>query len=213
MMSFMNIPEVYSRQGFGLQLGLKSKCALISVDFVNGFVDPNILGSVEIHRAANQAQILLEFFRENKLPVAHTRVVFDEDGANHNEFSTKVTKLKELTEKSHLSQIVDELTPLPGELIVRKQTASAFFATSLSDWLRLNSVDTVMVVGCTTSGCIRATVVDSMQHNFRTVVITDCVADRAQAPHDANLLDMGQKYADLLKMDNAMLAIANLMKA
>ena len=91
-----------------------------------------------------------------------------------------------------------ELAPARGEHVVRKQGASAFFGTSLAAWLTQRRADTVVVAGCTTSGCVRATVVDAMQHNFRTIVATDCVGDRALGPHEANLFDMGQKYADLM---------------
>ena len=103
-----------------------------------------------------------------------------------------------MTEHSPISQIVPELTPIQGEYIVRKTQPSAFFGTDLAAWLILKNVDTVIVTGCTTSGCVRASVVDSMSHNFRTIVVTDAVGDRAIAPHEANLFDMGQKYADLL---------------
>ena len=102
------------------------------------------------------------------------------------------------TETSPLSQIVPELAPEPGELVVRKRGASAFFDTPLQGWLSFRRVDTVLVAGCTTSGCVRASVVDAMQHEFRPVVVTDCVGDRALGPHEANLFDMGQKYAQLM---------------
>ena len=103
-----------------------------------------------------------------------------------------------LTEAAHASQIVPELTPEPGELVVRKLQASAFFGTELASWLRWKGIDTLAVAGCTTSGCVRASVVDAVAHDFRTMVLTDCVGDRALAPHEANLFDMGQKYADLM---------------
>ena len=100
--------------------------------------------------------------------------------------------------------MVDELAPGIGEYIVRKTQPSAFFGTSLASWLHAKLVDTLLVTGCTTSGCIRASVVDAMSYNFRTVVVTDCVGDRAIAPHDANLFDMEQKYADLMTSEEVM---------
>ena len=113
-------------------------------------------------------------------------------------FAIKAPSLLKLTEASPLSQIVSQLTPREGELVVRKQGASAFFGTGLAPWLAMRQVDTVVVAGCTTSGCVRASVVDAMQHNVRPIVATDCVGDRALAPHGANLFDMGQKYAGLM---------------
>lgn len=190
--------EIYEKQGFGGKSGFGQKSALILVDFVNGFVDPDILGSPEIDLAAQRTVELLQLFRTLALPIAHTRVVFSEDGSNHNVFTSRVSALKRLTESAWESQIVPALTPRAGELVVRKQSASAFFSTGLSDWLTFRRVDTCVIVGCTTSGCIRASVVDSMQHNYKTVVVSDCVADRALAPHEANLFDIEQKYADVL---------------
>ena len=90
-----------------------------------------------------------------------------------------------------------ELSPIKGEYVLRKTQPSAFFGTDLAGWLISHKVDTVMVAGCTTSGCVRASVIDSMSNNFHTIVITDCVGDRAIGPHEANLFDMEQKYADL----------------
>ena len=110
----------------------------------------------------------------------------------------KAPALKQLTEESFISQIVDQLKPKDGEYIVRKTQPSAFFGTNLTAWYVSRGVDTVVVAGCTTSGCVRASVIDSMSYNFRTVVVSNCVGDRALGPHEANLFDMEQKYADLM---------------
>ena len=190
--------DIYHRQGMGNRAGLGQAPALVIVDFVVGFSDPAHFGGGNIGPAIEQTVALLAFARKQGWPVAHTRVVYADDGSDAGVFTLKAPSLKKLTETSPLSQIVPELAPLPGELIVRKQGASGFFDTNLAGWLAFRRVDTVAVAGCTTSGCVRATVVDAMQHNFRTVCVTDCVGDRAIAPHEANLFDMGQKYADLM---------------
>jgi len=200
--------QIYEKQGFGGTSGFGLKSALILVDFVNGFVDPEVLGSPEIAKAAEDTLELLERFRALELPVAHTRVVFSDDGANHNVFTTRVPALKKLTEHAFESQIVPGLLPKAGELVVRKQSASAFFLTGLDNWLTFKNVDTCVIVGCTTSGCIRASVVDAMQHNYKTVVVSDCVADRAQGPHVANLFDMQQKYADVLSKKEVLIQLS-----
>ena len=197
----MNRDEIYQHQGLGGTSGIGQRCALILVDFVNGFVDIDQLGGPHIETAANATVPLLAAFRAKGLPVAHTRVVFEGDGSNFNVFALRVKPLQKLTETAQGSQIVPQLQPVAGEWVIRKQTASAFFNTGLADWLHLKGVDTAVIVGCTTSGCVRASVVDSMQHNFRTVVISDCVGDRAIEPHDANLFDMQQKYADVMTRD------------
>jgi maleamate amidohydrolase len=190
--------EIYHRQGMGQRAGMGARPALVIVDFVEGFADPAHFGGGNIGPAIAQTVELLAFARRHHWPVAHTRVVYADDGADAGVFTMKAPSLLKLTEASPLSQIVPQLTPVKGEHIVRKQGASGFFATNLAMWLQQQRADTVVVAGCTTSGCVRATVVDSMQHNFRTIVATDCVGDRALGPHEANLFDMGQKYADLM---------------
>nr|WP_230169437.1 isochorismatase family protein [Roseomonas sp. CECT 9278] len=189
---------MYHRQGLGNPAGLGEKPALVIVDFVVGFADPAHFGGGNIAPAIEQTVALLAFARRHAWPVAHTRVVYADDGSDAGVFTLKAPSLRKLTEASPLSQIVPELAPLPGELVIRKQGASAFFDTNLAGWLAFRRVDTVAVTGATTSGCVRATVVDALQSNFRTICVTDCVGDRAIAPHEANLFDMGQKYADLM---------------
>jgi len=108
---------------------------------------------------------------------------------------------------SALSQIVPELTPVPGEAVIRKKHASAFFGTDLAAWLAFRRIDTLLIAGCTTSGCVRASVIDASAHNVRPIVMTDCVGDRALGPHEANLFDMGQKYADLMSTAELLAAV------
>jgi maleamate amidohydrolase len=200
----MNTEEIYQRQGFGHTTGIGQRCCLLMVDFVNSFVDPQQLGGPAIQDAVVATVPLLQAFRSWGLPVVHTRVVFESDGSDRNLFATRVKALQALTEHAAGSQIVPELAPLPSEWVVRKQGASAFFNTALADWLHFHQVDTLVVTGCTTSGCVRATVVDAVQHNFRSVVVSDGVGDRALAPHEANLFDMRQKYADIMTRDELM---------
>jgi maleamate amidohydrolase len=197
----MSKEDIYRKQNMGNASGTGARCALILVDFVNGFVDVTQFGGPHIVEAVEASRPLLAAFRQAGLPVVFTRVVFADDGSNKNVFCMKVPPLAQLTENAFASQVVAQLTPEPGEFVLRKTSASAFFSTGLSEWLRLRGVDTAVIVGCTTSGCVRATVVDSMQFNFRTIVIADCVGDRALEPHEANLFDMRQKYADVMPRD------------
>lgn len=197
----MNELDIYARQGLGHSSGFGQRPALLIVDFVNGFADPEQFGGGNIGPAIEETRELLAACRTNKVPVAFTRVVYAEDGSDAGVFTLKAPTLKNLTESAGASQIVPELAPRPGEFVIRKRQASAFFGTELTGWLVNHGVDTVLVTGCTTSGCVRASVVDSLSYNFLTVVVTDCVGDRAIAPHEANLFDMGQKYADLMTCD------------
>jgi maleamate amidohydrolase len=194
----MNEVDIYERQGFGNQSGFGKQPALLIVDFVNAFANPDEFGGGNIGEAITKTKVLLTKSRLAKIPIAFTRVIYAEDGSDAGVFCLKAPGLLKLTEVSQGSQVVDDLAPGVGEYIVRKTQPSAFFGTSLASWLHARLVDTLLVTGCTTSGCIRASVVDAMSYNFRTVVVTDCVGDRAIAPHDANLFDMEQKYADLM---------------
>jgi maleamate amidohydrolase len=196
--------SVYSRQGFGAGSGVGVRPALVIVDFVEGFADPQTFGGGNIESAIGATVDLLAFAREQNWPIAMTRVVFADDASDANIFSKKVPGLLALTENAKTSMIVPELAPQPGELVVRKRLPSAFFGTDLAAWLTMRRVDTVVIAGCTTSGCVRASVVDAMGHGFMTVVVTDCVGDRASGPHEANLFDMGQKYADLMSLSDLM---------
>lgn len=190
--------DVYRKQGFGNASGFGKRPALVVVDFVNGFNDADAFGGGNIAAAIAHTARLLAACRGCEVPVAFTRVVYADDGSDHGVFCLKAPGLVKLTETSPLSQIVPELEPRAGEYIARKTQPSAFFGTNLSSWLVAKDIDTLIVTGCTTSGCVRATVIDAMSWNYRTIVVTDGVGDRALGPHEANLFDMGQKYADLM---------------
>ena len=203
----MNDLDIYKKQNFGNKSGIGKKPALLIVDFVNGFTDPEQFGGGNILEAIDKTSNLLAFCREKKIPVAMTRVVYANDGTDTGMFCIKAPGLKTLTEEAHGSQIVEKLKPIEGEYVVRKTQPSGFFGTNLAGWFNSKAVDTIFVTGCTTSGCVRASVIDSMSYNFRTVIVTDGVGDRALGPHEANLFDMGQKYGDLMTVDEIISSI------
>ncbi|ABE36141.1 isochorismatase family protein [Paraburkholderia xenovorans LB400] len=191
--------ETYRRQGFGNTLQPRAPFGLLIVDFVNGFADPAVFGGGNIAAAIGNTRPVLAAARRRQWPVAHTRIVFADDDADSNIFALKVPGMLTLKERDHNSAIVDELAPQSGEMVVRKTVPSAFFGTSLAAWLAQRGVQTLIVAGAVTSGCVRASVVDAMQYGFRPVVLSDCVGDRAIAPHEANLFDMEQKYAAVME--------------
>ena len=200
--------EVYRQQNFGNRIGFGRRSALLVVDFTVGFNDPRLFGGGNIDPAIQRTVGLLAFFRKRRLPVAFTRVVYADDGSDAGVFGAKVPSLLMLTETHPAGQIVPELKPVKNEYIIRKTQASAFFGTGLAPWLVQQGCDTVVVAGCTTSGCVRASVVDAVAYNFRPIVARDCVGDRAMGPHEANLFDMGQKYADVLERDEIIGALS-----
>lgn len=192
--------QVYQRQGFGAGLGVQPPIGLLIVDFVNGFADPGTFGGGNIPGAIDRTVGLLATARERGWPVAHSRIVYADDDSDANIFSTKVPGMLGLKEHSPASAIVDALAPVAGERVVRKNVPSAFFGTDLAPWLTQRGVRTLLVAGCVTSGCVRASVVDAMCWGFRPVVVEDCVGDRAIGPHEASLFDMRQKYADVMSL-------------
>ena len=201
--------EVYQRQGFGQHSGFGERPALLVVDFVNAFCDPEQFGGGNILDAVKNTKVLLNAMRKRGCPVVFTRVVYADDGADAGAFCRKVPALQQFTEELAGGQIVEDLVPLPNEYVVRKTQPSAFFGTGLAAWFVGRAVDTVVVTGCTTSGCVRASVVDAMSYNFRTIVASDGVGDRALGPHEANLFDMEQKYADVMRCDEIIAALAH----
>ncbi|MCK9917731.1 isochorismatase family protein [Microbacteriaceae bacterium K1510] len=197
---------VYDRQGFGRALGIRGRIGLLIVDFVNGFADPAVFGGGNIGPAIMRAGDVLGHARERHWPVAHSRIVYADDGADKNIFAIKVPGMLTLTENAPISAIVPSLAPAADELVVRKNVPSAFFGTTLAPWLTQRGIETLLVAGATTSGCVRASVVDAMCYGFRPVVMADCVGDRALGPHEASLFDIGQKYGDVVSA-SAILAL------
>ncbi|AQH04817.1 N-carbamoylsarcosine amidase (plasmid) [Burkholderia sp. KK1] len=195
---------IYTRQGFGNALDIEGRIGLLIVDFVNGFADPDVFGGGNIAEAIECTVPLLRAARASSWPVAHSRIVYADDDADANIFSLKVPGMLTLKEHAHNSAIVPQLAPVQGELVVRKNVPSAFFGTPLAAWLAMRGVQTLVVAGAVTSGCVRASVVDAMQYGFRPVVASDCVGDRALGPHDASLFDMAQKYAAVMPSDEVL---------
>ena len=208
----MDESAIYRQQNFGHDVGFGRRSALLIVDFTVGFNDPAMFGGGNIDPAIRRTVGLLALFREKALPVAFTRIVYADDGADAGAFCRKVPSLRALTDANPAGQIVPELAPRKHEYVIKKTQASAFFGTGLAPWLVQQGADTVVVTGCTTSGCVRASVIDACSHNFRTIVARDCVGDRALGPHEANLFDMGQKYADVLDRDEIAAALSRLEK-
>lgn len=184
----MNTDSIYARQQFGQKTGFGRLPALLVIDFVNGFTDPDIFGGGSIVEAVKATVPLLAFFRERHMPVAFTSIVYADDGSNAGVWCEKAPRLRDLTETAPASQVVAELAPRKGEIIIRKTQASAFFGTELCGILISQGVDTIIVAGCTTSGRVRASVIDAMSWNFRPIVATNCVGDRALGPHEATFL-------------------------
>ena len=188
----------YERKGFSARSGYGARPALLVVDFINGFTDPGTgLGGDYSAELAVTAKLLAEF-RSRALPVFFTTVAYEPHLRDAGQFVEKVPALSILIKGSEWVKVDDRIRPRPAERVVLKKYASAFFDTTLDMELRGLGTDTVVMAGCTTSGCIRASAVDSMQHGFHTVVVRDAVGDRAETPHEVNLFDIDAKYGDVV---------------
>ena len=189
--------DVFERQGFGKPLGYGTKTALLIIDFQICFLDEDGLGGFNLKQAIDNTAELLPAVRAAGMPVAHVRFVAPGTPGGIGTFAEKVPVLNDLTRDHPGAPFVPSVAPIAGEYVMEKEHASAFFGTSFSTWLRTSAIDTLLIAGCTTSGCVRASVVDASAYGMRPIVVEDCVGDRAKAPHDASLFDMHQKYADI----------------
>ena len=194
----------YERKGFSARSGYGTRPALLIVDFIRGFTDPGTgLGGDYGAELAATAKLLAEF-RSRALPVFFTTVAYEPHLRDAGLFVRKVPALEILIKGKEWVEVDERIRPRPSEPVVSKKYASAFFDTRLDMELRGLGVDTVVMAGCTTSGCIRASAVDSMQYGFHTVVVRDAVGDRAQTPHEVNLFDIDAKYGDVVSSGEAL---------
>ena len=177
--------------------GLGSSPALLVVDMCRGFIDTSSPLGFECKELIQANIVLVDRFREMNLPIIFTTTIY-RDVSEASVFRSKIPALNILKPGSEETSFLKELSPSSNELLVEKKFASAFFQTNLADELSKMNVDSIIVSGVTTSGCVRATALDSLQNNFLTTVAEDCVGDRNQNAHRANLFDLQAKYADVI---------------
>lgn len=173
--------------------------AVVVVDFIAAYTTPGSpLYAPMVVDAIGQTVELLAAARRASFPVVYTRGLYHPSGVDGGVFLQKVPVLRQLVEGNPLAAIDAAVAPKDGDLVIAKNYASAFFGTTLDVTLRSMGVDTIVLVGCSTSGCIRATAVDAIQHGFPLFVPRECVGDRHAQPHDANLFDIGAKYGEVV---------------
>jgi maleamate amidohydrolase len=190
--------------GFGERQGAGERPALVVVDLVYGFTDPDSPLYCAADGALAATARLLDAARAAGAPIAFTTVQYDEAGARvARAFLAKVPALRTLAAGTRWPSIDERIAPRPEEPVLVKLFASAFFGTPLAAMLAAHGADTVVVTGASTSGCVRATVVDALQHGYRVVVPREGVADRAAGPHEAALFDIDAKYGDVVAVEEA----------
>jgi nicotinamidase-related amidase len=209
-----SLQENYARGGFGKSLPLGQRPALLVIDFVQAYLQPGspLYGGAAIEQARVDCVALLAACRAAGIPIVHTNVAFQKGGRDGGVFFRKVPALGCFEAGAHpeLARFGDGLEPAPGETVITKQYASAFFGTSLASTLTALGVDTLLIAGVSTSGCVRATGVDCCQHGFVPVIVREAVGDRAPGPHEANLFDLQAKYAEVLDLATVRRYLASL---
>jgi maleamate amidohydrolase len=196
--------EVYAKARIGQRVTLGSRPAVLVVDFSCGFTDPESTLGADITDQVEATKRLLDAARAKALLVVFTTIGFEPSLKDGGLWLQKVPALGELQIGGRWVEIDPRLEPREDETIVLKKGASAFFGTNLASILVSQQVDSMILCGATTSGCVRATAIDLLQYGFPTIVPSECVADRAQAPHDANLFDIDAKYANVVSLEDAL---------
>lgn len=215
--------QVYQSAGYGARAGGGQRPALIVVDVTYEFTGlrpepilesikhfPNSCGEVA-WQGMSQIRRLLDACRERAIPIFYTKAMDEPSSVTRGSWGWKRTEdamSATMADWRRANTIPEPIAPVPGEVVIQKTKPSAFFGSSLASYLVGVGADTLIVTGTTTSGCVRATVIDAFSYNFRTIVVEDGVFDRGDAPHRLNLFDMHAKYADVLTTDDVLAYLA-----
>jgi maleamate amidohydrolase len=201
-------------EGFHGRAGFGDKPALLVIDVNVGFTDPDSPLVCDLEDVVVAIRRLLDEFRSAQLPVVYTTVSYSEgDKVAAAAFIDKVPALLTLEAGSRWVEIDPRIAPLPHEPVLNKLFASAFFGTPLASLLASAGCDSVVVTGASTSGCVRATAVDALQHGYRPAVPRDAVGDRNLAAHEANLYDIDTKYGDVVGVDDVIAHLGEIYAA
>lgn len=197
------------KKAYDNRVGFGSRPALILIDFCQAYFEPGNALYSEVDEALASALRVRAAARAAGVPVVLTNVVYHPTGLDGGRFYEKAMPLKNFLKDSPMGAFGPGLEPFDDELVVSKQYPSAFFGTSLASTLTAAGIDSVILTGLTTSGCVRASCVDAMSHGFRTAVVAEACGDRHDAPHEANLFDMNAKYADVVSEVEALAFLAS----
>jgi maleamate amidohydrolase len=202
--AYRQVLEFYQKRGFAGRVGFGKRPSLLVIDFIVAFTEPGSPLAGDLEKPLSKTLGLLEAARGAGVPIAFTTVEYSPDLHDAGLFPRKVAGLRLLVSGSRWVQLDPRLKRRAGEALVSKKFASGFFGTGLAQWLLQRTVDTVVITGCTTSGCIRATAVDALQYGFHAIVPREAVGDRAELPHVANLFDIDAKYGDVVDVEDVL---------
>jgi maleamate amidohydrolase len=196
--------RIYERARLGQSITPGSRPAVLVVDFSRGFTDPECTMGSDLTSEVEATTRVLAAAREKGLPIIFTTIGFEPNLKDGSLWLQKAPGLADLQVGGKWVDIDPRLERAEDEVVILKKGASAFFGTNLPSVLVSQGVDTIVLCGATTSGCIRATAVDLLQYGYPTLVPRECVGDRAQGPHEANLIDIQAKYADVVPVEDAL---------
>nr|WP_313245995.1 N-carbamoylsarcosine amidohydrolase [Serratia bockelmannii] len=191
---------------WGQRIGFGRRPALLAIDFMQAYTTEGApLFAPGVVSAVEESRELLACARRTGIPVIHTHIRYHAGHfADGGLWVKKAPVMKDMVAGTPLAAFCPPVAPLADEVVLSKQYASAFFGTALAPLLVAQGIDTLLMIGCSTSGCIRASAVDAVQHGFRAMVVRECVGDRHPGPHEANLFDIDSKYGDVVHKREAL---------
>lgn len=191
---------------WGQRIGFGRRPALLAIDFMQAYTTEGApLFAPGVVSAVEESRELLACARRTGIPVIHTHIRYHAGHfADGGLWVKKAPVMKDMVAGNPLAAFCPPVAPLADEVVLSKQYASAFFGTALAPLLVAQGIDTLLMIGCSTSGCIRASAVDAVQHGFRAMVVCECVGDRHPGPHEANLFDIDSKYGDVVHKREAL---------
>jgi len=207
--------EIYAQQGMGQRIGFGQRPAVLLIDMQNDFCDPDAPTTLypSIRATYEPIKRLSDAAREHQVPVIYTQGLVAADGSSAGLWRLKMKHhgLRGVQiEGGRGAAIIDELTPRPGDRVIRKWRPSAFFRTDLEVFLGVHRIDTLLICGTSISGCVRATATDGFMRDIRCMIVREGVADRSEAIMEANLFDVDQKYGDVVTLDMCLTYLAGL---
>ena len=192
--------QFFAERGYGRRLGFGTNPAVLIVDLQCGFTDTACPLGANLDAVVASCRTLVDAARSRKIPVFFAMIAYAAHGKDAGIWGQKIKTLELLTQGSKWTEIDPRLGKLEDDVVVLKKYSSAFFGTHFQSTLTSMAIDSLIIAGATTSGCIRATCVDASQYGYRAIVPEDCVGDRAQGPHQASLFDIDQKYGDVMQL-------------
>jgi maleamate amidohydrolase len=197
--------DFFAQRGFGIKIGFGERPALIVIDMINGFTDASMPLGAPLESQLAAQKPLIDVAHERNIPVIFSTVIYtDHDLKDAGLWAIKMKGTMTLKAGTTAIEVDKRLDMRPTDSLLVKKYASCFFGTDLVPRLLNQRVDTLIVTGCTTSGCVRATAVDAVQTGFRPMVVKEAVGDRSAAAHEQSLFDLNAKYADVVGLDETL---------